>query len=88
MLSRVVDCSDQTVSGPATLLLRPEHLVLATGTSGFEATVERTIYRGGYWEVFVRLEGLSQPLLMVLHRKADPDELLQLDILRGWVLPE
>ncbi|UES54733.1 ATP-binding cassette domain-containing protein [Roseibium aggregatum] len=84
----VVDCPDKTVSGAATLLLRPEHLVLATGTSGFEATVERTIYRGGYWEVFVRLEGLSQPLLMVLHRKAEPGELLQLDILRGWVLPE
>ncbi|MBO9463491.1 ABC transporter ATP-binding protein [Labrenzia sp. R5_0] len=84
----VVECPDQTVSGPATLLLRPQHLVLATGISGFEATVERTIYRGGYWEVFVRLEGLSQPLLMVLHRKAEPGELLQLDILRGWVLPE
>jgi iron(III) transport system ATP-binding protein len=83
-----VDCPDGTRPGPATLLLRPEHLVLATDAAGFEARVERTIYRGGYWEVFVTVEGTNQPLMMVLHRKADLGELLRLTILRGWVLPE
>jgi len=83
-----VACMDDTVPGPGTLLLRPEHLVLATGKSGFAATVERTIYRGGYWEVFVRRAGLDQPLMMLLHRKAEPGERLRLDILRGWVLPD
>jgi iron(III) transport system ATP-binding protein len=87
-ISAVVDCPEETVPGPSTLLLRPEHLVLATGASGFKATVERTIYRGGYWDVFVRLDGLSQPLLMMLHRKAEPGEILRLTVLRGWVLPE
>jgi iron(III) transport system ATP-binding protein len=87
-ISAVIDCPDHLLPGSATLMLRPEHLVLATGASGFKATVERTIYRGGYWEVFVRLDGLSQPLLMMLPRAAEPGEVLRLAILRGWVLPE
>lgn len=87
-VSAVVDCPQGISCGPATLLLRPEHVVLATGSSGFRARVERTIYRGGYWEVFVSTEGLDTPLLMVLHRRAEPGEVLRLDILRGWVLPE
>ncbi|MHA7776529.1 ABC transporter ATP-binding protein [Roseibium sp. M-1] len=87
-VSLEADCPHGTRPGPATLLLRPEHLVLATGTSGFEARVERTIYRGGYWEVFVTVEGVAEPLLMVLPRRAEPGEVLRLDILRGWVLTE
>ncbi|WP_299816230.1 ABC transporter ATP-binding protein [uncultured Roseibium sp.] len=83
-----VACPKETVPGPATLLLRPEHLVLATGSYGFAATVQKTIYRGGYWEVFVTLEGLQDPLLMVLHRKAAPGDTLRLEIIRGWVLPQ
>lgn len=82
-----VDCPDDCRPGPATLLLRPEHLVLATGSRGFDGTVERTIYRGGYWEVFVRVDGVAQPLLMLLNRKAAVGDTLRLDILRGWVLP-
>ncbi|KZM52056.1 ABC transporter ATP-binding protein [Labrenzia sp. OB1] len=83
-----VACPEQTAPGPATLLLRPEHLVLATGPHGFAATVQKTIYRGGYWEVFVTLEGLQDPLLMILNRKASPGDTLRLEIIRGWVLPE
>lgn len=83
-----VDCPKGTRTGPATLLLRPEHLVLAAGRAGFEARVVRTIYRGGAWDVFVTIEGLEQPLMMSLHRKAAPGEILWLDILRGWVLPD
>ena len=82
-----VDCPVETVPGPATLLLRPEHLVLATGANGFEAVVQRTIYRGGYWEVFVTLADVEEPLLMILHRRAEPGDSLRLEILRGWVLP-
>jgi len=82
-----VDCPDDCLPGAATLLLRPEHLVLATGSKGFEATVERTIYRGGYWEVFVRVAGVEPPLMMILNRKAAEGDTLRLDILRGWVLP-
>lgn len=82
-----VECPEDSVPGAATLLLRPEHLVLATGSRGFEGTVERTIYRGGYWEVFVRVGGVVQPLLTLLNRKAAVGDTLRLDILRGWVLP-
>jgi iron(III) transport system ATP-binding protein len=83
-----VDCPKTCVPGPATLLLRPEHLVPATGSRGFEGTVERTIYRGGYWEVFVRVASAGQSLLMHLDRKAVEGDTLRLGILRGWVLPD
>ncbi|MET1412584.1 ABC transporter ATP-binding protein [Roseibium sp. HPY-6] len=81
------DCAVGTRSGPSTLLLRPEHLVLATSRRGFAGTVVRTVYRGGSWDVFVKADGVEEPLMMMLYRKADPGETLQLDILRGWVLP-
>lgn len=83
-----VDCPDDCAPGAATLLLRPEHLVLATGARGFEGTVERTIYRGGYWETFISVAGVDQPLMMVLNRKAAVGDVLRLDVLRGWVLTE
>jgi len=83
-----VDCPDTCVPGPATLLLRPEHLVLAAGSRGFEGRVARTIYRGGHWEVFVRVAGIEHPVLMLLSRKANEGDTLRLDVLRGWVLPE
>ncbi|MEM5582885.1 ABC transporter ATP-binding protein [Roseibium sp. AS2] len=82
-----VDCPDGTAPGPATLLLRPEHVVPATGATGFEGRVARIIYRGGHWEVFVSVEGLDQPLMMTMPRKAAPGDLLRLTVLRGWVLP-
>jgi iron(III) transport system ATP-binding protein len=83
-----VDCPNDTRTGSATLMLRPEHLVPSAGGHGLKATVERTIYRGGFWEVFVTLDGLSMPLLMTLNRPAVTGETLFLDILRGWILPE
>ncbi|MGS4886556.1 ABC transporter ATP-binding protein [Roseibium sp. MB-4] len=83
-----VDCPVGTRTGSATLMLRPEHLVPSVGGHGLKATVERTIYRGGFWEVFVALDGLSIPLLMTHNRPAVPGETLFLDILRGWILPE
>jgi len=83
-----VDCPAGTAPGPATLLLRPEHLVAAMGAPGFDARVRRSIYRGGYWEVFVAVEGVDPPLMMVLSRRPEPGEILRLAILHGWVLPE
>ena len=82
-----VDCPAKTLPGPAIMLLRPEHLVLATTGHGFKATVEQTIYRGGGWELFVRIDGVEQPVMMNLERRADVGERLFVDVLRGWVLP-
>ena len=82
------DCPAGIAPGPATLLLRPEHLVPATGAPGFDARVERSIYRGGHWEVFVAVEGVDQPLMMVLSRRPEAGEMLRLAIQRGWVLAE
>jgi len=80
-----VDCPDDCAPGAATLLLRPEHLVLAAGSRSFQGVVQRTIYRGGYWEAFISVAGVDRPLMMLLNRKAEPGDTLRLDILRGWV---
>ncbi|WP_298961108.1 ABC transporter ATP-binding protein [uncultured Roseibium sp.] len=82
-----VECPHNAVPGQGTLLLRPEHIVLANSASGFETRVVRTVYRGGVWDVFVSMPGLDQHLMMSLHRKATPGDMLRLEILRGWVLP-
>lgn len=83
-----VECPHNAVPGQGTLLLRPEHIVLASSSSGFEARVVRTVYRGGIWDVFVSMPGLDQHLMMSLHRQAAPGDRLRLDVLRGWVLPQ
>lgn len=83
-----VDCASTTRTGPAILLLRPEHLVLSPGQVGLQATVLRTVYRGGFWDVFVSIEGLAEPLMMTLQRCADAGEVLQVSVLQGWVLPD
>ncbi|WP_428647078.1 ABC transporter ATP-binding protein [Roseibium sp.] len=85
-LAAELHCPAGTRPGPATLLIRPEHLVPESAQGGFPATVERSVYRGGYWEVFVAVGGLEAPLMMMLPRKADPGEILHLAIRQGWVL--
>lgn len=80
-----VDCAPDTKTGSAYLLLRPEQLV--TGTSGFSAVVQRRIYRGGSWDVHVHAQGIEQPLLMQLHEKVDPGDVLRVEIRGGWVVP-
>ncbi|GAA0776395.1 ABC transporter ATP-binding protein [Roseibium denhamense] len=82
-----VDCPVGTRPGPAQVLLRPDHIVLSTGAYGLPVQIVRTTYRGGHWEVFVSVEGLEEPIMMNLSRRATPGERLQVEIIRGWVLP-
>ncbi len=83
-----VDCLDGTEAGPAVLLLRPEHMVPSASGEGIEAIVERTIYRGGFWEAFVSIEGLDRPLMTILNHRVKPGETLSLNVAAGWVLPK
>ena len=82
------DCAHETRTGPATLLIRPEHLVPDAESPDLEGTVVRTVYRGGSWDVFVAVDGMEAPLLLTLHRKADTGDVLGLSVTRSWVIPE
>ncbi|WP_422036831.1 ABC transporter ATP-binding protein [Roseibium sp.] len=82
------DCTAGTAVGPATLLIRPEHLVPDAETPDLEGTVVRTVYRGGAWDVFVAVDGLEDPLLVTLHAKAVAGDVLPLAVTRSWVLPD
>lgn len=82
------DCASETRAGTAMLLIRPEHLVLDAESPDLEGTVVRTIYRGGSWDVFVAADGIEDPLLLTLHRKADKGDVLRLSVTRSWVLPD
>ncbi len=83
-----VDCSPDTIPGKATLLLRPEHLVHSSGPAGFKAKVVRTTYRGGFWDVFVSIDGVEKPLMMTMQDKTKISDTLRLTISSGWVLPD
>ncbi len=81
------ECAAGTRGGPATLLIRPEHLVLDTESADLAGTVLRTVYRGGSWDAFVSVDGLEDPLLLTLDRKAVQGDVLHLAVTRSWVLP-
>ncbi|WP_434055544.1 MAG: ABC transporter ATP-binding protein [Roseibium sp.] len=84
--SIISDCIAGTGPGPATLLIRPEHLIPEAERPDLEGTVARTVYRGGAWDVFVTVDGLENPVLVSLHNKAEKGEVLRLAISRSWVL--
>ena len=84
----LVDCPSGTRTGEVNLLLRPEYLVFEAGTKGLLATVLRTVYRGGAWDVFVNVKGSATPWMMTLHHKVVPGEQFYFSVRQGWVLPD
>ncbi|MEO0977525.1 MAG: TOBE domain-containing protein, partial [Pseudomonadota bacterium] len=82
------ECAAGTRGGPATLLIRPEHLVPDAESPDLEGTVVRTVYRGGSWDVHVAVDDIEDPLLVTLHRRADKGDVLPLSVTRSWVIPE
>jgi iron(III) transport system ATP-binding protein len=79
-----VDCAEGQKMGPARLLVRPEHVVVAE--DGMPCTVQRVTYRGGYWEGHVEVEGDETPVLINLTRKALVEDTFRLKLRSAWVL--
>lgn len=73
--------------GPATVALRPEHLVLAPD-GGLEAEVREVVYRATH--LSVRLDAAGTPLEAQLGTEAElrPGQRVRLASRRTWVLPE
>lgn len=71
----------------ARILIRPEDIAIGSSEGAVTATAERTAYRGGFWEVSARLEGLSAPLALNLPERVEPGEKLPLTLRSAWVLP-
>ena len=80
-----VSCNPGTSPGPAQLVIRPENVVLRKG--GMEATVERVVYRGGYWEVLLALKDLEKPLLAQTSSRPCVGDIMRIALAGGWVLP-
>ena len=76
--------ADTARPGPAQVLLRPTNVHL--DPTGFSGRVVSCTYRGDHWETRVQVDGLAQPIFMILPRKAGAHEELLLRIDGGWVL--
>ncbi|TQV77892.1 ABC transporter ATP-binding protein [Denitrobaculum tricleocarpae] len=73
---------------PARILVRPEDVVLDPERAAVTAIAERVAYRGGFWEVAARLEGLETLLALNLPERVSPGDSLPLYLKRAWLLPE
>ena len=68
-------------------MVRPEHLSVVREGRGISAKVERTTYRGGYWDVFVTVDDLDTSLMTKLHQKPELGEVIEVSVSQGWILP-
>ncbi|NBN65195.1 ABC transporter ATP-binding protein [Pannonibacter tanglangensis] len=83
-----VACAADTQPGTAALLLRPEDIE-ACGDEGAQlcGRVERSVYRGGFHEADVAVEGLDAPLMVRLAGRPAVGERIGLRLRSGWLLP-
>ena len=72
--------------GPVTAFLRPRNI--AHDPDGVGATVDAVLYRGGVWEVRVRVPNLNAPLVVDLDQRARPGDILPLRVTGGWIVPD
>lgn len=72
---------------PARVLVRPEDILIDPERAGATAVAERIAYRGGFWEVAARLEGLEAPLALNLPDRVNPGERLPVSLRGAWLLP-
>lgn len=76
--------------GPRLALFRPKDLVVTAQGEGRALTgrVTAALYRGGYWEAKLAVDGLTDPVLLHLPRRAQVGDELALRVSDGWLLPE
>ncbi len=71
----------------ARIVVRPEDVVLDSDKAAVTATAERVAYRGGFWEVAARLDGLDTPLALNLPERVTPGDKLPVSLRNAWLLP-
>jgi len=82
-------CGNGARHGAAKVVIRPEHLAIVdNGANGnaYPATVERAVYRGGFWEVSAQVPGLGM-LTLETRQKAAAGDGLAIAVTDPWVLP-
>ena len=77
---------DRRAPGRVALVVRPGDISLGNGP--LRGRLERVAYRGGVWEGMAHVDGLAEPLPVASDRPLSPEEVLDLSINGGWVLPE
>ncbi|MEM1049742.1 MAG: ABC transporter ATP-binding protein [Pseudomonadota bacterium] len=80
-------CPLDTKPGPARIVVRPEDLSLSDAPEAVPARVSHSVYRGGFWETGLSVEGIGQHLVMALAMQPTTNEALRVSIDDAWVLP-
>jgi len=80
-----VAASSGAAPGAARIMIRPDDVDLTD--RGLAATVERATYRGGFWEVHARPDGLDEPLLLNLSDRASIGDTIHVHVRDAWLLP-
>lgn len=76
------------VPGKARAMIRPEDIAIGPAEHAKPARIVQAFYRGGAWEVALRLEGVSEDLIAVLRERPQVGETAPVAILGGWILPK
>ena len=74
----------EAVTGAATAMIRPEDVAVGQGET--QATIERAFYRGGVWEISLRVEGVSDLLPAMVRHRPVLGESVPIQLLRAWLL--
>ena len=83
-----VECPANTSLGPVRVVLRPNAIVMDNDTGAINnARVESTVYRGGYWEAEIVLEGIDTRFNFETREHIARNDKLSVRITNGWVLP-
>ena len=83
----VAACAQDTVSGNAEILVRPGDVYIGPADGASSARVERSTYRGGFWEIVLAFPGFETPIIAAVSQPVQVGESLPARIVSAWVLP-
>ncbi|MBB99041.1 MAG: ABC transporter [Rhodobacteraceae bacterium] len=81
------ECAGTVGEGPARIVLRPEDVEIRTEPHAVPARVEAAVYRGGFWDAALAVEGVATPLVAHVRQRLTPGETVPVSLASGWVLP-
>lgn len=72
-------------TGSGKVFIRPNQVSIAE--TGLRAVVSEVHYRGGFWEVDARVDGIAAPIALDIDQPAKLGDQIALRFSGGWVLP-
>ncbi len=81
-------CAADAKPGSARIVVRPEDLSLSDAPDAVPARVSHSVYRGGFWETGLAVEGITMPLVMALPARSETGCDIRIAVSSAWVLPQ